>query len=95
MKTQANFNTGLNLLNDFTYDGTKGSFIAEKLISPTSNGITILQSGIFRVMIVATVKNAEARKRYDRDIIHLLNEKVTCRACNFGWNTKLIFPVTS
>ena len=63
MKTQKNFTAGFNFLNDFTYDGTRGSFLAEKLIYPNIKGITILQSGVFRVMLAATVKNQEATKR--------------------------------
>ena len=63
MKDKANFTSGLNLLDSFTYDGNRGSFYAKRVISPASNGITILQSGVYRVMIVATVRNSINAKR--------------------------------
>ena len=58
-----NFTSGFNMLNDFKYNGDKGSFLAAKLISPASNGIAILQSGVYRVMMVATVRNTVNLKR--------------------------------
>ena len=63
MKDKEDFTSGLNLLNSFTYDGDRGSFHAERVISPASNGIAILQSGVYRVMVVATVRNSINAKR--------------------------------
>ena len=61
--TSLNFSSGVNMLNDFLYDGERGSFLADKLIAPTSNGIAILRSGVYRVMMAATVKNVVGLKR--------------------------------
>ena len=63
MKAEEDFSTGLNLLNSFTYDGDRGSFHAEKVVSPASNGITILQSGVYRIMVIATIRNKVNTRR--------------------------------